>query len=224
MPKRQTKNRKRNMKRNKSRSRRRSMKGGNFSQDETQYLQQLGFNDYQIESLQQLGITIADIQQKMSSIMNQSAEGFHGNSDDMADQVVTELLNENIFNNPNATNMNMGPIPHADDDNHYMDVDDDLNLSQHSDDSQNSLHLSDLQADSFDSNDGYTTGESMEWGGKKKRKMNKKSRKPLKMRNSRKTRKQKGGKCFGTGVGANSNDPNYSIYNTNMLKLFPYRT
>ena len=42
--------------------------------------------------------------------------------------------------------------------------------------------------------------------------------------NMRKSRKQQGGTCYGTGVGANSNDPNYSIYNTNMLKLFPYRT
>jgi hypothetical protein len=33
--------------------------------------------------------------------------------------------------------------------------------------------------------------------------------------------KQNGG-CYGTGVGANNYDPNYSIYNTNMLKLFPY--
>jgi hypothetical protein len=29
--------------------------------------------------------------------------------------------------------------------------------------------------------------------------------------------------CYGNGVGANSYDPNYSIYNTNMLKLFPYK-
>ena len=41
-----------------------------------------------------------------------------------------------------------------------------------------------------------------------------------------KTRKlrQSGGTCYGKGVGANSYDPNYSIYNTNMLKLFPYRS
>ena len=33
----------------------------------------------------------------------------------------------------------------------------------------------------------------------------------------------KGGRCFGNGVGANSNEPNFSIYNTNTLKLFPYK-
>lgn len=37
-------------------------------------------------------------------------------------------------------------------------------------------------------------------------------------------RKQKGGTCYGSGVGANSFNPNFSIYNTNALKLFPYRT
>jgi len=39
----------------------------------------------------------------------------------------------------------------------------------------------------------------------------------------KKRRVQKGGQCFGNGVGANSFDPNYSIYNTRELTLFPYR-
>lgn len=38
------------------------------------------------------------------------------------------------------------------------------------------------------------------------------------------TRKtMKGGTCYGRGVGSSNYDPNYSIYNTNMLKLFPYK-
>ena len=45
----------------------------------------------------------------------------------------------------------------------------------------------------------------------------------LKTNKYKKTRKQKGGQCYGNGVGANSNEPNYSIYNTNLLKLFPYK-
>jgi hypothetical protein len=32
-----------------------------------------------------------------------------------------------------------------------------------------------------------------------------------------------GGAMYGRGYGANCNDPNYSIYNTNLTKLFPYR-
>jgi hypothetical protein len=36
-------------------------------------------------------------------------------------------------------------------------------------------------------------------------------------------RKQKGGVCFGNGIGANNYDPNFSIYNTRELQLFPYK-
>ena len=43
-------------------------------------------------------------------------------------------------------------------------------------------------------------------------------------RRKRSYKKQKGGICYGRGVGANSYEPNYSIYNTNLLKLFPYKT
>ena len=40
---------------------------------------------------------------------------------------------------------------------------------------------------------------------------------------TRKTKNsQKGGTCYGNGVGANSYDPNFSIYNTRQLGLFPY--
>jgi len=72
-------------------------------------------------------------------------------------------------------------------------------------------------------------------GGKKTRRRKLNSRKKLNSRrlkkkltrnlkkklNSRK--KLKGGNCYGTGVGANNYDPNNSIYNTNMLQLFPYK-
>jgi hypothetical protein len=32
-----------------------------------------------------------------------------------------------------------------------------------------------------------------------------------------------GGVRFGTGIGSNCHDPNKSIFNTNLLKLFPYK-
>jgi hypothetical protein len=41
----------------------------------------------------------------------------------------------------------------------------------------------------------------------------------LKLRKTRKTRKIRGG----NNIGANCSEPNFSIYNTNMLKLFPYK-
>ena len=40
---------------------------------------------------------------------------------------------------------------------------------------------------------------------------------------ARTRRKQRGGTCYGTGVGANSTENNFSVFNTNQLKLFPYK-
>ena len=51
-----------------------------------------------------------------------------------------------------------------------------------------------------------------------KRRKNRSGRKHYK----KTTRKLRGGKCFGSGVGANNYDPNYNIYNTRMLGLQPY--
>ena len=48
-------------------------------------------------------------------------------------------------------------------------------------------------------------------------------RKTRKSRKTRKNRKMKGGARYGTGVGANNFDPNFSIYNTPALSLFPYK-
>jgi len=58
----------------------------------------------------------------------------------------------------------------------------------------------------------------------KKRKIMRK-RKTLRKRNyiRKNNRKQHGGTCYGNGVGANSYDPNFSIYNTRELQLFPYK-
>jgi hypothetical protein len=52
-----------------------------------------------------------------------------------------------------------------------------------------------------------------------KRGKGKKGKKTRKMRG----RKQRGGMRYGTGVGSNCFDPNYSIYNTPALSLFPYK-
>lgn len=41
-------------------------------------------------------------------------------------------------------------------------------------------------------------------------------------RHTRSRKNKKGGALYGTGYGANCYDPNFSIYNTKMLQLFPY--
>jgi hypothetical protein len=61
-------------------------------------------------------------------------------------------------------------------------------------------------------------------GGKR----SKRRRRTMKRRNKRNKRnkrtvKRGGGGCFGNGVGANAYDPNYSIFNTRELQLFPYK-
>jgi hypothetical protein len=101
-------------------------------------------------------------------------------------------------------------------------------LNEYSFQDQNSANNSqDTSLDKFNENNinassEFSTQEAS--GGKNRRRHSIKKQKVFKKnRRSRKFR-QRGGKCFGNGVGANSYDPNYSIYNTNMLKLFPYRT
>lgn len=53
------------------------------------------------------------------------------------------------------------------------------------------------------------------------RRNNKKTNKRNKTNRRNKT--QKGGTCYGSGVGANNFDPSWSIYNTRALQLFPYK-
>lgn len=226
MAKRHTRNRRRIVRR-----RSRKMVGGDFTQQQLQQLQNDGFTQNQINSLNDLGVSYNQIIQKIDMIRN----GGIVDPDDIAEQAMVEFLNENIFDNQDG---NIAPIEHEDEE-HHMDVGD-LDLSMHSDDG--SLHLSDLNAtqnsmdanttlpdDSVDfgnisnisnqSNMSENESVASEMGGKKRRR--KSSKKSAKK--GKKTRKQRGGTCYGTGVGANSFDPNLSIYNTNMLKLFPYR-
>jgi len=85
---------------------------------------------------------------------------------------------------------------------------------------QGSLHLSDLMGGRRRTRKGRKGKKSKK---SKKSRKGKKSKKSKKSRKSRKTRKMRGGALFGTGVGANNYDPNYSIYNTRELSLFPYK-
>jgi len=59
---------------------------------------------------------------------------------------------------------------------------------------------------------------------KNKTRKNRNKKSSYKKSSKKSYRKQKGGTCYGTGVGANSYDPNFSIYNTRELQLFPYKS
>jgi len=80
-----------------------------------------------------------------------------------------------------------------------------------------------------DAEDNDDDDDEQDGGKRKKSKKNKTKKNKTKKNNTKKnkTKKQKsrikkGGAMFGNGYGANCSDPNYSIYNTNLLKLFPY--
>lgn len=79
----------------------------------------------------------------------------------------------------------------------------------------------DPEEDSFDFDDDQNGGRK----GKKSRKSRKRKTRKSRKGKSRKmsSRKQRGGALYGTGVGANNFDPNYSVYNTQELNLFPYK-
>lgn len=150
MVKRHTRNRKQ------KRNHHRIMKGGSLSEDEIRQLEDRHFDEFDINTLRELGISFNEIMQ----VYNTVSINFEGNSDAMIQQVMFDLTNQYKHNN-NAK------------------------------------------------------GTNNKTGGKKHRK-NRKTRKHIR-------HNLKGGTCFGTGVGANNYDPNLSIYNTNMLKLFPYK-
>jgi hypothetical protein len=207
MPKSKKNLHKKNSKKN--RKSKKQMKGGDFTPNEIQQLQGQGFTQYQIQSLDELGVSLNQVMQKINNIINENPEGFHGNSDDLNEQVMIELLNELIFDNPNAQQLNLDEvIPQGENNQHVFDHDSETEGKTDSEqDSDNE----------FDE----------EFGGKrnKKRKTYKNKKLSKKTKKTRKNinRRQKGGVCYGNGVGANTYDPNYSIYNTNLLKLFPYK-
>jgi hypothetical protein len=214
-------------------ARTRKMVGGAYSQTEIEQLQDAQFSENQIQSLQEIEIPFDEVIFKVNQLTNQVPD------EDLAEQVMVEILNEQIFQNPNAEEIDT--IPHAPDDIHDMDLsfndDDSLHIS-HLNDTQDSMRANTTIADESLGNshmsDGsmsslFSEGKSFasKIGGKKRRRKTskkvKKSRKTRKTRQNVKNRKQRGGMCYGNGVGANSYDPNYSIYNTNLLKLFPYK-
>lgn len=199
---------KRTSKRTNPRQKRINMKGG-FSPVQDRWILAFGITQEQLNQIIESGIEFEDL---VTIINNIAEENEHINSDAFA------LLIMNAVNNRGNVS-DLSSISR--------------NSSVHSLESNGPLRLSDLEV-STDSEEGYTTRESIElddeelWGGKKKRKV---SRKKLTKRKSKKTHKKrtrknrhlKGGMCYGNGVGANSYDPNFSIYNTRELQLFPYR-
>lgn len=204
MAKRHTRHRKN---RKQKRFHNKSMKGGSLSEEQVQELQNMGFDAFDIDTLRGMNISFNEIVQAY----NTTSVDYHGNSDDMIQLVMLELTNQYAPENNNSQGVDFGDISVID------------NNLDNSFESQGSLHLSDLMDSDNDSMmSGYTTDPD-ESGGKRRRKSIKRKDKKGKKTRKIRRKKLKGGTCYGSGVGANNYDPNFSIYNTNMLKLFPYK-
>lgn len=165
------------------------MVGGDFTQEETQQLLEMGFTQDDLQVLAGTGVRLNIIQMSLNQINPATGNPF-------TPQEIIQSVNEA---NDEINNLDVSVISNASDDDHNLDIGENLDLDDSYNDSMN------------------TTMEDISGGGRKTRK-GRKGRK-----HGIKSRRQRGGMCFGNGVGANNYDPNFSIYNTRELTLFPYK-
>ena len=219
------------------------MVGGDFTDADRTELIQLGFNNNDIALLEQHIPIMNIIRTSLGQVNPQTGNHF-------TPQELIQDLQDNLNDEPNDDNdeLNISGISDiSGDSNNNLNVDlnesfnlddDSMNTTGESSNNDNdnlsfgegsSLNLSDLNTSNASNRSVNTTGEDS-FGGKKKRRktIKKQKRKTMKKQTKRtmkkrKGRKQRGGTCYGNGVGANNYDPNFSIHNTNLLKLFPYK-
>ena len=211
------------------------MVGGDFTQEENQQLLGLGFSQQDVEVLAGTGVGLNIIQMSLNQVNPATGAPF-------TPQELIQSVNEV---NEEINQLDISGISNASEDDHNLDDEQNLNDSMNTtseetnlndsnvfnenNNSQDSLHLSDLNV-SDNNGSTNTTMEDDSFGGRKlkasrtygKTRKGRKGRKHDR-KHGRKSRKQRGGVCFGNGVGANNYDPNFSIYNTRELTLFPYR-
>ena len=224
------------------------MYGGNFTETDKNELLSMGFNNEDILLLESNIPNLNLIRLSLQQINPDTGNPF---TPDELMQSLNENINNNINEDNNELNLsrisnNSGNSHDLDDlDSSFLSNNDSMNTTNDLNDysnlnnenelnnnnnsfpsDDNSLHLSDLN-NSNNNSQNTTVEDDLSFGGKrrtrKKRKIIKKSN-TRKKRNTKKNKKckQKGGQCYGRGVGASNYDPNNSIYNTNELSLFPY--
>jgi len=184
----------------KSRRAYRKMIGGNFTQEENQQLLGMGFTENDIQVLAGTGIGINIIQMSLNQVNPATGAPF----------TPQELIQSVHDVNNEMENFDEGvAVPNQENDvpaapgapyNDAPIVPGAIYMEEQGP----GLNMEDLGP--------YSPRSVTEMGGKRR-----------KTRKVRKGRKQRGGMCFGNGVGANNYDPNFSIYNTRELSLFPYR-
>jgi hypothetical protein len=250
-------NRTRSKKRNTQRKNKKSKKmynqrGGVFTQEQVDILaNQGGFNDDEINFLNQNNVSFANVQTATNFVLENNQ------------QTIAVFIASCLHNNPNQNNQN--EIQQGNNQNEIqqgLNIDDLQGANQNGD-----LHIDDLQGqgegegegennlndafiqgnnndelnnsgetdpelgsfsyDDDDENDGDGNGD-LGWNNQPnqpggRRRKTRKGRKGKNGKNGKKSRKQRGGMRYGTGVGSNCFEPNYSIYNTPTLSLFPYK-
>jgi hypothetical protein len=199
-------------------------RGGVFTQEEEDILlNQGGYNQQQIDFLNQNNVSFQNIQTATNYVLD-------NNQHTIACFIASCLQNEDNQNPQNemAPDFNIDDLQgEGEDDPAFNDafIQDDnnaeLNNSGVTDPEQGSFSFDEEDGDGDDGDDelGWNEeDENPQQGGRRR-----KTRKGRKGKKSRKTKKQRGGMRYGTGVGSNCFEPNYSIYNTPTLSLFPYK-
>jgi hypothetical protein len=226
-----------------------NMRGG-FEPDERQHLLNNGFQQDQIDELSALNISVDTINEAIEYFNNNInshqiifdvAKNLHNNlpplnniglqgneaqpqaqpqeqpeAQDISQdsQNSGPLLNLSDLQAPEgeANAMPNDAIPQDANDNHNLDVNQSLDLSGETSVADESMNNS-MNSSMNSSNASMNAGRRMRRHTKKR---------VSNLRRKKSHRRQKGGVMYGTGYGANCNNPNYSIYNTNLSKLFPY--
>jgi hypothetical protein len=211
-------------------------RGGVFTNEEENTLTDLGFDENHINFLNDHNVSLQNIQDANQFVLN-------NNQHDIACVIARYLPNEN---NQNGMQQDL----HIDDlqvdnQNGDLNINDLQGEGEGEGEGENNLNDAFIQQPelnnsgetdpefgsfSFDDDDedgdvnvelGLNDDHEHNQAAGKTRKI--KTRKGRKGRKGKKSRKMRGGMRYGTGVGANCFDPNYSIYNTPALTLFPYK-
>ena len=190
----------------------RKMRGGALDEQE---LMQKGFTAEQIAALHNYGIDSMNlINMSLQQVNKQTGEPF------TPQELIDSLndVNNEAENEDDVQEVVNQPPPEFNDvddyDNNHMNFNN-MNFEQGP-----GLNMQDLGPYSPKS----VTEEP--YGGRRMRKSLRRRSRNHKFRKSgrkMRSRKQRGGMCYGNGVGANAFDPNNSIYNTRELTLFPYK-
>jgi hypothetical protein len=221
------------------------MFGGDFTDANKTELAQLGFNNNDIALLEQHIPNMNLIRISLQQVNPQTGNPF-------TPQEIMQNFQDIVNDEPNDENDELNISNISGDSDNDLNESFNLDNSFSNDDSMNttresingsinngndsfgtegsSLNLSDLNTSNASNSSMNTTREEDSFGGKKERRktMKKQKRRTTKKQKRRTTKKrkgikQRGGTCYGNGVGANNYDPNFSIHNTNLLKLFPYK-